>query len=197
MPFQSSRSVEILQQDSSGKITWLLETFPHWEVSWAQLLDSGRSNASLAPVKNSLLFPKRFLSHHLVRPYAVLPGIHTSLYSFISHLSCACSGAAPARLDGPECWCSFHKGADYTVRWFVPDSTASRGQAGGGGGGNQGFQSLSAPPSQPHLWPSWAREAAETSTPLVTVTHFSALQGVRHHSKPPKSFCYWSWDGGD
>ena len=61
---------------------------------------------------------------------------------------------------------------------------------GGGGGGNQGFQSLSAPPSQPHLWPSWAREAAETSTPLVTVTHFSALQGVRHHSKPPKSFCY-------
>ena len=133
MPFQSSRSVEILQQDSSGKITWLLETFPHWEVSWAQLLDSGRSNASLAPVKNSLLFPKRFLSHHLVRPYAVLPGIHTSLYSFISHLSCACSGAAPARLDGPECWCSFHKGADYTVRWFVPDSTASRGQAGGVG----------------------------------------------------------------
>lgn len=103
-------------------------------VPWAQLLDYGSSNASLVPVKNSVIsqaFSKPPSHSTLCRParYSRIP-----IFIHFTFIICLLWRLHLARLAGLEYWRLFHKGADHAVRWFVPDSTASWGQAEGGPG---------------------------------------------------------------
>lgn len=132
MSFQSSRQVEILQQDKDGRIASLPSAFPEslsCLVPWALMPPSGSSSAITAPVTSSLLFPKRCQIHRVMWP-SCRPAECSCIPSFIrlTFIMCLLSVAAPWKIDAhfineqTEVW--------RVVRWFVSNLTASGGCAG-------------------------------------------------------------------